>query len=148
MMESTLGSEIPPNILWENPEMVPGQSISEGSQYFEQYTIPGPITLRRGDAVYVRAENGKNLIAQIDSMWVAADGMAYFHGPWFVTPKETPHPASQMFYPREAFISTIQVLNIIICHINQFVITKQTCINKRSFKSIKTRLENKSELVM
>ena len=42
-------------------------------------------------------------------MWVASDGMAYFHGPWFVTPKETPHPASQMFYPREAFISTIQV---------------------------------------
>ena len=33
--------------------------------------IPGPITLRRGDAVYVRAENGKNLIAQIDSMWTA-----------------------------------------------------------------------------
>ena len=56
------------------------------------YHLKGPITLRRGDAVYVRAENGKNLIAQIDAMWTAADGMAYFHGPWFVTPKETPHP--------------------------------------------------------
>ena len=44
-------------------------------------------------------------------MWTAADGMAYFHGPWFVTPKETPHPPSQMFYPREAFISTIQDTN-------------------------------------
>jgi len=108
-MESTLESEIPPNILWETSELVP--EAGEGSQYFEQYTIPGPITLRRGDAVYVRAENGKNLIAQIDSMWVASDGMAYFHGPWFVTPKETPHPASQMFYPREAFISTIQDTN-------------------------------------
>jgi hypothetical protein len=38
-----------------------------------QYTIPGPITLRRGDAVYVRAENGKNLIAQIDTMWTAPE---------------------------------------------------------------------------
>lgn len=47
----------------------------------------------------------------IDAMWTAADGMAYFHGPWFVTPKETPHPPSQMFYPREAFISTIQDTN-------------------------------------
>merc|ERR1719150_1053027 len=37
--------------------------------------------------------------------------MAYFHGPWFVTPKETPHPANQMFYTREAFISTIQDTN-------------------------------------
>ena len=35
------------------------------------YCFQGPITLRRGDAVYVRAENGKNLIAQIDSMWTA-----------------------------------------------------------------------------
>merc|ERR1719445_1399208 len=109
MMESTLETEIPLNILMENPDIVPG--AGEGSQYFEQYTIPGPITLRRGDAVYVRGENGKNLIAQIDSMWVASDGMAYFHGPWFVTPKETPHLASQLFYPREAFISTIQDTN-------------------------------------
>jgi hypothetical protein len=62
-MESTLESEIPPNILWETSEVVP--EAGEGSQYFEQYTIPGPITLRRGDAVYVRAENGKNLIAQV-----------------------------------------------------------------------------------
>merc|ERR1719232_2174140 len=108
-MELALDSEIPPNIIWENPE--PNPEAGEGSQYFEQYTIPGPITLRRGDAVYVRAENGKNLIAQIDSMWVAPDGMAYFHGPWFVTPKETPHPPTQMFYPREAFISTIQDTN-------------------------------------
>ena len=41
------------------------------SQTYETPTILGPITLRRGDAVYVRAENGKNLIAQIDSMWTA-----------------------------------------------------------------------------
>ncbi len=108
LMESSISSEVPPNIAWENPEVVAGHET--GCSYYEQYTIPGPITLRRGDAVYVRAENGKNLIAQIDAMWTAPDGMAYFHGPWFVTPKETPHPANQMFYPREAFISTIQVL--------------------------------------
>ena len=51
-MELALDSEIPPNIIWENPE--PNPEAGEGSQYFEQYTIPGPITLRRGDAVYVR----------------------------------------------------------------------------------------------
>merc|ERR1719150_998241 len=108
-MESTLESNIPPNVVWENAEPVTGHS--DGCVYYEQYSIPGPITLRRGDAVYVRAENGKNLIAQIDAMWTAPDGMAYFHGPWFVTPKETPHPANQMFYTREAFISTIQDTN-------------------------------------
>jgi protein polybromo-1 len=108
MLETTLEIEIPPNIQWENSEST---GVQEGCIYYEQYSIPGPITLRRGDAVYVRAENGKNLIAQIDTMWTAPDGMAYFHGPWFVTPKETPHPPNQMFYSREAFISTIQDTN-------------------------------------
>ena len=62
-METTLETQIPPNIIWENPETVQGHEA--GSVYYEQYTIPGPITLRRGDAVFVRAETGKNLIAQI-----------------------------------------------------------------------------------
>lgn len=106
ILQSTVEEEVPPNIVWENNE-----AAQEGCTYYEQYTIPGPITLRRGDAVYVRAENGKNLIAQIDTMWTAADGMAYFHGPWFVTPKETPHQPTQMFFPRETFISTIQDTN-------------------------------------
>lgn len=37
--------------------------------------------------------------------------MAYFHGPWFVTPSETPSTPSQLFYKQEAFISTIQDSN-------------------------------------
>ena len=53
-METTLETEIPPNIIWENPETVQGHG--DGCVYYEQYTIPGPITLRRGDAVFVRAE--------------------------------------------------------------------------------------------
>ena len=59
-------TELPPNVLWMNAE-----NVQPGCIYYEQYTIPGPITLRRGDHVYVRSENGKNLIAQIDSMWRA-----------------------------------------------------------------------------
>ena len=41
----------------------------DGLTYWEQYTIPGPITLRRGDHVLVRGENNRNMIAQIDTMW-------------------------------------------------------------------------------
>lgn len=40
-----------------------------GLTYYQQLNIPGH-TLRTGDCVYVRAENGKQLIAQIDTMWV------------------------------------------------------------------------------
>lgn len=64
---------LPPNVLWSNSEDAeePAQLPQAGNTYYEQYTIPGPITLRRGDHVYVRSESGKNLIAQIDTMWTS-----------------------------------------------------------------------------
>lgn len=37
--------------------------------------------------------------------------MAYFHGPWFVTPKETPLSVGQSFYKQEVFLSTISDSN-------------------------------------
>ena len=37
--------------------------------------------------------------------------MAYFNGPWFVTPKETTHPTSTMFYQQEVLLSTISDSN-------------------------------------
>lgn len=43
-----------------------------GMNYYQQLNIPGH-TLRTGDCVYVRAENGKQLIAQIDSMWIDSE---------------------------------------------------------------------------
>ena len=43
-----------------------------GLAYYQQLNIPGH-TLRTGDCVYVRAENGKQLIAQIDSMWITSE---------------------------------------------------------------------------
>ena len=38
--------------------------------------------------------------------------MAYFHGPWFVTPKELTNPdPSALFYRQECFLSTISDSN-------------------------------------
>ena len=37
--------------------------------------------------------------------------MAYFHGPWYVTPRETAHATSHMFYKQETFLSTISDTN-------------------------------------
>ena len=56
-----------------------GASVQQpaGLSYYQQLTIPGH-TLRTGDCVYVRAENGKQLIAQIDSMWVDAEYVIIF----------------------------------------------------------------------
>lgn len=116
-LENTVDVPIPPNVIWAVVPTIDVPTVPqrpEGSIYYEQYTIPGPITLRRGDAVYVRAENGKNLVAQIDIMWLnPIDNMAYFHGPWFVTQggDELMHMTNHPFYPRESFISTIQDTN-------------------------------------
>ncbi|CAG0881534.1 unnamed protein product [Darwinula stevensoni] len=86
------------------------ENAMEGCIYYEQYNIPvGHVKL--GDCVYVRAENGKQLIAQIDSMWVTEEGMAYFHGPWFVTPPEISNPPSRVFYKQEVFLSSIEDTN-------------------------------------
>ena len=45
-------------------------------------------------------------------MWVGQDAMAYFHGPWFVVPREIPPQSSDVrFYKQEAFLSTISDSN-------------------------------------
>ena len=41
MMESTLETNFPPNVGWENPETVAGHA--EGCNYYEQYSIPGRV---------------------------------------------------------------------------------------------------------
>ena len=100
--------------------------VKEGSEdgltYWEQYTIPGPITLRRGDHVLVRGENNRNMIAQIDTMWTGQDNMAYFHGPWFVTPSEIPSQMGRSYYKAEAFLSSISDSNPLLSVVGKCVV--------------------------
>ena len=64
----------PANVVWNIPEGYPiPTSLTEGVTYYEQYTIPGPLTVKRGDCVYVRSENMKNLIAQVDTLWTNSE---------------------------------------------------------------------------
>ena len=46
-----------------------GSGTQPGILYYQQLNIHGHM-LRTGDCVYVRTQNGKKLIAQIDSMWI------------------------------------------------------------------------------
>jgi len=105
ILEKTVEEDIPANIKWTK------EGEDDGLVYWEQYTIPGPITLRRGDHVLVRGENNRNMVAQIDTMWTGQDNMAYFHGPWFVTPVEIPSQIGRTFYKAEAFLSSISDSN-------------------------------------
>jgi len=104
-LEKTVEDIPPQNTKWVK------EGDSDGLVYWEQYTIPGPITLRRGDHVLVRGENNRNMVAQIDTMWTGQDNMAYFHGPWFVTPSEIPPQLGRTFFKAEAFLSSISDSN-------------------------------------
>ncbi|XP_053202089.1 protein polybromo-1-like isoform X2 [Panonychus citri] len=92
-----------PNIIIEPGDGLP---IEEGAIYYEQFTIPSG-SYKLGDCCYVRTDNGRNLICRIDRMWVDKDGNAFFHGPWFVQPRELHSATSRMFYPQEVFLSSI-----------------------------------------
>ncbi|XP_067123626.1 protein polybromo-1 isoform X3 [Centruroides vittatus] len=93
-----------PNIICEvqNPE--------DGAVYYEQYSIPAG-TFKLGDYCYVRTEHIKSLIGRIDRMWVNKEGVAFFHGPWFITPQEVHHPPTRLFYKQEVFLSSIEDTN-------------------------------------
>jgi len=104
-LEKVIEEEIPMNIKWN-------EGIDDSLTYWEQFTIPGPITVRRGDHVLVRGEGDRNMVAQIDTMWTGADKMTYFNGPWFVVPGELPPQLPERkYYRAEAFLSTISDSN-------------------------------------
>ena len=49
--------------------------------------------------------------SNVKSLLSLSSGMAYFHGPWFVTPHEMTHLTNTAFYPQESFLSTISDAN-------------------------------------
>lgn len=43
--------------------------IDDGNTYYEQYNTICSGVIKTGDYVYVAADNGKQTIAQVDSIW-------------------------------------------------------------------------------
>ncbi|PSN42113.1 hypothetical protein C0J52_02963 [Blattella germanica] len=94
-----------------NVEIPNGQS-TDGCTYFEQYNVPCGI-VRTGDCVYVRTDMGRQLIAQVDTIWANKQGLGFFRGPWLVTPPEIPHAPTRLFYKQEVFLSSLEDTNSI-----------------------------------
>ena len=116
VLEKIVEEDVVENVQWVK------EGADDGLTYWEQYSIPGPITLRRGDHVLVRGENNRNMIAQIDTMWTGQDKMAYFHGPWFVTPSEIPSQMGRSYYKSEAFLSSISDSNPLLSVVGKCVV--------------------------
>jgi len=135
LLEKTVEEDIPGNIKWVK------EGEDDGLVYWEQYTIPGPITLRRGDHVLVRGENNRNMIAQIDTMWTGQDNMAYFHGPWFVTPVEIPSQVGRTFFKAEAFLSSISDSNPLLS-----VVGKCSVLDMTDYCSLRSTLHVENDV--
>ncbi|XP_045461184.1 protein polybromo-1 isoform X2 [Harmonia axyridis] len=94
----------------EKPNVVTFADVEmdNGNTYYEQYNTVCSGVVKTGDFVYVAADGGKQMIAQICSIWDTPDGKCYFRGPWFVTPSEIPHHPSKTFYKQEMFLSSME----------------------------------------
>ncbi|KAJ8965409.1 hypothetical protein NQ314_004161 [Rhamnusium bicolor] len=88
--------------------------LDDGNTYYEQFNTICSGVVKTGDFVYVVAEGGKQIIAQIDNIWETKDGKCYFRGPWFVTPAEIPHSPNKLFYKQEVFLSSLEDANPIV----------------------------------
>ncbi|KAG5885887.1 hypothetical protein JTB14_019148 [Gonioctena quinquepunctata] len=100
----------------EKPNVVAFNSmdIDDGNTYYEQFNTICSGVAKTGDFVYVVAEGGKQIIAQIDSIWETKDGKCYFRGPWFISPLEIPYSPGRMFYKQEVFLSSLEDANPIV----------------------------------
>ncbi|XP_019875742.2 protein polybromo-1 isoform X3 [Aethina tumida] len=88
--------------------------IDDGNTYYEQFNTICSGVVKTGDFVYVAADGGKQLIAQIDSIWDTKDGKSYFRGPWFVPPSELPQSQNKLFYKQEMFLSSLEDTNPVV----------------------------------
>nr|QYV43163.1 polybromo [Colaphellus bowringi] len=100
----------------EKPNVVAFNSmdIDDGNTYYEQFNTICSGVVKTGDFVYVVAEGGKQIVAQIDSIWETKDGKCYFRGPWFITPSEIPYSPNRTFYKQELFLSSLEDANPIV----------------------------------
>lgn len=56
-------------LVLQNVELLNGQT-PDGNTYYEQYNAPCGV-IRTGDCVYVRTDMGRQLVAQVDSVWTS-----------------------------------------------------------------------------
>lgn len=91
----------------EKPNVRTLTNNDDGITYYDQYNTICSGVVKTGDYVYVASEGGKQLIAQIQTIWEAKEDKCFFRGPWFLTPPEVPGTANRFFYRQELLLSTV-----------------------------------------
>ncbi|XP_026322963.1 protein polybromo-1 isoform X2 [Hyposmocoma kahamanoa] len=91
-----------PDVVMYNP-----LGTDDENTYYEQYNTPCSGVIKTGDYVYVVAEGGKQMIAQVDTIWETGDNKCYFRGPFLIFPSEVSNIISKHFYKQEVLLTTM-----------------------------------------
>ncbi|VVC98666.1 unnamed protein product [Leptidea sinapis] len=75
--------------------------------YYEQYNTVCSGVVKTGDYVYVVTDGGKQLIAQVDTIWETGDNKCYFRGPFLIFPSEVANVINKPFYKQEVLLTTM-----------------------------------------
>ncbi|XP_059047820.1 protein polybromo-1 isoform X2 [Achroia grisella] len=91
-----------PDVVMYNP-----LGTDDENTYYEQYNTVCSGVIKTGDYVYVVAEGGKQMIAQVDTIWETGDNKCYFRGPFLIFPSEVSNIINKPFYKQEVLLTTM-----------------------------------------
>ncbi|XP_053619347.1 protein polybromo-1 isoform X3 [Plodia interpunctella] len=91
-----------PDVVMYNP-----LGTDDENTYYEQYNTACSGVVKTGDCVYVVTDGGKQLIAQVHSIWETADNKCYFRGPFLIFPSEVANIINKPFYKQEVLLTTM-----------------------------------------
>ncbi|KAG6449065.1 protein polybromo-1 isoform X3 [Manduca sexta] len=91
-----------PDVVMYNP-----LGTDDENTYYEQYNTVCSGVIKTGDYVYVVTDGGKQVIAQVDTIWETGDNKCYFRGPFLVFPSEVANIINKPFYKQEVLLTTM-----------------------------------------
>ncbi|XP_049880509.1 protein polybromo-1 isoform X2 [Pectinophora gossypiella] len=91
-----------PDVVMYNP-----LGTDDENTYYEQYNTVCSGVIKTGDYVYVVTDGGKQMIAQVDTIWETGDNKCYFRGPFLIFPSEVSNIISKPFYKQEVLLTTM-----------------------------------------
>ncbi|KAJ0170793.1 hypothetical protein K1T71_013565 [Dendrolimus kikuchii] len=91
-----------PDVVMYNP-----LGTDDENTYYEQYNTVCSGVIKTGDYVYVVTDGGKQMIAQVDTIWETGDNKCYFRGPFLIFPSEVVNIINKPFYKQEVLLTNI-----------------------------------------
>ena len=107
------GVHIPVAVEVRHALFVDPHGLDPGATYYSLFYLDH-LPLSLGDVVFLRSDNENPFQARIETMWVDKEGVPYFHGHWYMHPRETHHMPSKTFYEKEVILGATHETNSLL----------------------------------